>query len=48
MSQLWKDEVIAGSPNGAVIAVNQWLARLTLDVIGEGEIYPDPRTLYYH
>ena len=38
MCQLWKDEVLAGSVNGSVVAVNQWLARLTLDVIGDGEV----------
>ena len=37
MRQLWKDEVLAESANGSVIAVNQWLARLTLDIIGEGD-----------
>ena len=35
MCQQWKDEVLANSPDGSVIAVNKWLARLTLDVIGE-------------
>jgi len=32
---MWKDEVLDGKPEGAVIAVNKWLARTTLDVIGE-------------
>nr|BAL05189.1 cytochrome P450 [Phanerodontia chrysosporium] len=35
MCQLWKDEVLAQAPTGMTIAVNQWLARTTLDVIGE-------------
>ena len=35
MCQKWKDELV-GSPYGAVIHVNKWLARATLDVIGEG------------
>lgn len=36
MSQMWKDEVLGKTPDGAVIAVNKWLARTTMDVIGEG------------
>ena len=35
MCQQWNDEVLANSPDGAVIPVNKWLARLTLDVIGD-------------
>ena len=38
MCQLWKEEVLAKSPEGKVVSVNQWLARTTLDVIGEGEV----------
>lgn len=37
MSQKWKDEVLSQAPQGKVIAVNKWLARTTLDVIGEGK-----------
>ncbi|KIP03775.1 hypothetical protein PHLGIDRAFT_129943 [Phlebiopsis gigantea 11061_1 CR5-6] len=35
MSQKWKDEVLSQTPQGKTIAVNKWLARTTLDVIGE-------------
>ncbi|GJE88905.1 cytochrome P450 [Phanerochaete sordida] len=41
MCQMWKDEVLAQAPGGATIAVNKWLARTTLDVIGESAFdYP--------
>ena len=36
MCQQWKDEVAADAPKGSTVLVNKWLARLTLDVIGEG------------
>ncbi|GJE88903.1 cytochrome P450 [Phanerochaete sordida] len=35
LSQLWKDRILAGRPGGATVEVNDWLARTTLDVIGE-------------
>ncbi|KAF7791574.1 hypothetical protein EIP86_002590 [Pleurotus ostreatoroseus] len=35
MCQQWKDEVLADAPKGSTVMVNKWLARLTLDVIGE-------------
>lgn len=37
MCQKWKDEVLSQAPGGATVAVNKWLARTTLDVIGEGD-----------
>ena len=36
MCEQWKDEVLADAPKGSTVMVNKWLARLTLDVIGEG------------
>lgn len=38
MCQQWKDDVLSQAPNGKTIAVNRWLARTTLDVIGEGSV----------
>ena len=35
MCRQWKDK-LSGSPDGAIILVSKWLARTTLDVIGEG------------
>ena len=43
MCQQWKDE-LSGSPGGAVMHVNKWLARTTLDVIGEGPFIRSPQT----
>lgn len=36
MCQMWKDDVLSSTPEGQVLKVNHWLARTTLDVIGEG------------
>ncbi|EKM52320.1 uncharacterized protein PHACADRAFT_260638 [Phanerochaete carnosa HHB-10118-sp] len=35
LCQKWKDEVLDHTPGGVTITVNKWLARTTLDVIGE-------------
>ncbi|EKM51869.1 uncharacterized protein PHACADRAFT_262258 [Phanerochaete carnosa HHB-10118-sp] len=35
LCQLWKDQILSQAPGGATILVNIWLARTTLDVIGE-------------
>ena len=32
---MWKEQILDENAEGAVIPVNKWLARLTLDVIGE-------------
>jgi alkylphenol/PAH-inducible cytochrome P450 monooxygenase len=32
---MWKDQLLGDKPDGEVIPVNKWLARMTLDVIGE-------------
>lgn len=37
MSQRWKEDVLVQSPDGAVITVSGWLARATMDIIGEGK-----------
>ncbi|GJE89365.1 cytochrome P450 [Phanerochaete sordida] len=34
-SKPWKDLILAGRPGGTTVEVNDWLARTTLDVIGE-------------
>ena len=38
MCQQWKEDVIGSAGSGTVIRVNQWLARTTLDVLGEGTV----------
>ena len=40
MTQKWKEDVLAKVPEGKTIIVNYWLARITLDVIGEGTSHP--------
>ncbi|KAI0089014.1 cytochrome P450, partial [Irpex rosettiformis] len=35
LCRLWKEQVLKENPEGTVIAVNKWLARTTLDVLGE-------------
>lgn len=41
MCQMWKDDVLSSTPEGQVLKVNHWLARTTLDVIGEAAFdYP--------
>ncbi|KAI0088170.1 cytochrome P450 [Irpex rosettiformis] len=35
LCRLWKEQVLKENPDGTVIAVNKWLARTTLDVLGE-------------
>jgi hypothetical protein len=32
---MWKDELLVDKPDGEVITVNKWLARMALDIIGE-------------
>ena len=48
LCQLWRDEVLGLGNNtteenvktdGEVVAVNTWLARMTLDVIGESTLH---------
>ncbi|KAI0701973.1 cytochrome P450 [Cytidiella melzeri] len=41
LCRLWKDEVLEEKPEGDVVAVNKWLARTTLDVIGETAFHFD-------
>lgn len=36
MTQVLKDQVFSRVPDGKVLKINDWLARTTLDVIGEG------------
>ncbi len=45
MCQQWNEEYFSKSPAGQTIAVNTWLARVTLDVIGEGSkpLFPPSR-----
>nr|BAL05188.1 cytochrome P450 [Phanerodontia chrysosporium] len=35
LTQIWKDQVNAGHPDGVTLPVDRWLARATLDIIGE-------------
>ncbi|KAI0087586.1 PAH-inducible cytochrome P450 monooxygenase PC-PAH 1 [Irpex rosettiformis] len=35
LCRLWKEQILDEKPEGEVIPVNKWLARMTLDVIGE-------------
>ena len=37
LCRLWREQVFEDNPEGVVIAVNKWLARTTLDVLGESE-----------
>ena len=32
---MWKEQILDGKENGEIIAVNKWLARMTLDVLGQ-------------
>jgi alkylphenol/PAH-inducible cytochrome P450 monooxygenase len=42
---LWKDQLLENKPNGKVIAVNKWLSRMTLDIIGESMYAHSPASL---
>ncbi len=46
MCQQWNEEYFAKSSESQKIAVNQWLARVTLDAIGEGRTICFERVLY--
>ncbi|KAJ3559576.1 hypothetical protein NM688_g255 [Phlebia brevispora] len=35
LAQKWKDDVLAHSDEGQDLAINRWLARITLDIVGE-------------
>ncbi|EKM51868.1 uncharacterized protein PHACADRAFT_262256 [Phanerochaete carnosa HHB-10118-sp] len=35
LCQMWKDQILSRTPEGTTVVVNTWLARTTLDVIGE-------------
>ncbi|KAI0089029.1 PAH-inducible cytochrome P450 monooxygenase PC-PAH 1 [Irpex rosettiformis] len=35
LCRLWKDQILEGKVDGDIIPVNKWLARTTLDIVGE-------------
>ncbi|KAF7790145.1 hypothetical protein EIP86_001097 [Pleurotus ostreatoroseus] len=45
MSQKWKEEALSGAQGGRDLVVNRWLARATLDIIGEAAFNYDFGTL---
>lgn len=47
LSQKWKEEVISQSEEGKDVPVNRWLARTTLDILGEGTSQPLYRSFYH-
>ncbi|KAI0826243.1 cytochrome P450 [Irpex lacteus] len=41
LCRMWKEQILDDKPQGEVIPVNKWLARMTLDVIGETAFHFD-------
>ncbi|KAI0089032.1 cytochrome P450, partial [Irpex rosettiformis] len=41
LCRMWKEQILDEKPEGEVIPVNKWLARMTLDVIGETAFHFD-------